>query len=35
MARPNVNVTVGGHQKPTNYIYRTVILKNNIGYIRV
>ena len=32
MTRPNVNTAVGGHKKPTNYTYRTTILKNNIGF---
>lgn len=30
--KPNVNVTVGGPVKPTNYTYKTVILKNNLPF---
>ncbi len=30
--RPEVNVTVGGAKKPTNYTYKTVILKSNLPF---
>lgn len=32
MSRPNVNVAVGGPQSPTNYTYRTVVLKSNLPF---
>lgn len=31
MARPNVNVVVGGYQEPS-YTYKKVVLKNNISF---
>ena len=32
MANPNVNIVVSGPKKPTNYTYKTVILKNNLPF---